>query len=129
MDRREEIQDVQNGEFADLERELKQALRQVAPPAGFADRVMARALRPEQKRGKLLVMPVRWRPWLSGAMAAMLAIGVFTAQEIRLHEQKIEQQRKAELARQQFETAVQITNETLSDVRRQIRQAGVPVGD
>ena len=129
MDRREDTQEWQDEQFADLERELKQALRRVEPPAGFADRVIGRAAGREQKRGKVLVMPVRWRPWVSGAIAATLAIGVFTAQEIRVHQEKVEQQRKAELAKQQFETALQITNETLSDVRQQIRQAGIPSGD
>jgi hypothetical protein len=124
------MQEWKGGEFAELERELKQAMRRVDPPAGFADRVMARIEKPaEQKRAKVLMMPVRWRPWLSGALAAGLAIGVFAVQEVRVHQQEKEQQRKAEMAQQQFEMAVQITNETLNDVRQQIRQAGIPVGD
>ena len=127
------MQEQENEEFAELERDLKQVLRHVDAPAGFADRVIARIEKPtEQKRAKVLMMPVRWRPWLTGAIAAGLVIGVFATEETRRHEQqqKAEMaQRQAEAARQQFEIAVQITGETLNDVRQQIRQAGIPVGD
>jgi hypothetical protein len=33
------------------------------------------------------------------------------------------------LARQQFETAMRITDQTLDQVRQQLQQAGVPVGN
>lgn len=111
--------------FAGLERELTQALRHVDAPEGFAERTMARVQASGPTRGKLLTMPARVRVWGGGAIAAALVVGVFAGQQV--HERH--ERQKAELAEQQFETAMRITDQTLDQVRLQLQQAGVPVGE
>ena len=110
-------------EMSEFEQELAQAMRHVGAPAGFTDRVMERA---EQPRAKVLTMPRRARIWAGGAIAAAVLLGAFGAHEQRLRRQRVEE---AARAQQQFELAVQITGETLANVRAQMRQAGVPAGD
>ena len=116
-------------EFADLERELRQALRPVNPPAGFADRVMARthtSAVEQPKRARILMFPkLRSRIWIPSAVAAMLLVGV--AGE-RAHEQ-MEQRRKAEEAQKQFETALQVTDRALEHARQQLQRAGISFGE
>jgi hypothetical protein len=70
-------------------------------------------------------MPARLRVWSGGAIAAALVAGVFAGQQV--HERR--ERQKAELAEQQFETAMRITDQTLDQVRLQLQQAGVPVGN
>jgi hypothetical protein len=111
--------------FAELEQELKLALRHVDAPAGFAERTMARVQPAGAPRGKLLTMPARLRVWSGSAIAAALVVGVFAGQQV--HERR--ERQKAELAQQQFETAMRITDQTLDQVRLQLAQAGVPVGN
>jgi hypothetical protein len=115
-------------DFTSLERELRQALRPVDPPAGFADRVIARSRGPEhaaapQKRARILMFPaIRSRVWIGSAVAAMLLVGVAGEQA----HQRMEQRRKAEEAQRQFETALQVTDRALEHARQQIERAGVP---
>jgi hypothetical protein len=111
--------------FAELEQDLLQALERVDAPAGFAERAMARVSAAPAQRGKLLMMPSRVRAWASGAVAAALVVGVFAGQQV--HERR--ERQKAALAEQQFETAMRITDQTLDQVRLQLQQAGVPVGN
>jgi hypothetical protein len=111
--------------FAELEQELTQALRRVDAPADFAERTMARVQPAGTPRGKLLTMPARLRVWGGGAIAAALVAGAFAGQQV--HERR--ERQKAQLAEQQFETAMRITDQTLDQVRQQLQQAGVPVGN
>jgi hypothetical protein len=117
-------------DFTSLERELRQALRPVDPPAGFADRVLARAREPEhatvpQKRARILMFPARRsRVLIGSAVAAMLLVGVAGEQA----HQRMEQRRKAEEAQRQFETALQVTDRALEHARQQIERAGIPFG-
>lgn len=111
--------------FAELERELTEALRRVDPPAGFAERTVARVQPGRASRGRLLTMPGRMRVWAGGAIAAALVAGIFAGQQV--HERR--ERQRAELAQQQFETAMRITDQTLDQVRQQLQQAGVKVGD
>lgn len=116
-------------EFAGLERELRQALRPVAPPAGFADRVIARAhaeVAAQPKRARILIFPqLRSRVWIPSAVAAMLLVGVAGEQA---HE-RMEQRRRAEEAQKQFETALQVTDRALDHARQQLQRAGVSFGE
>jgi len=108
----------------EFERNLTQALRPVEAPEGFADRVIARAKAPAPASGKVIRMPLRTRMWATGAIAAALLTGVFGEQtHVRRERQK------EELAQQQFEAAMRITDQTLDDVRVQLQQAGVSIGD
>ena len=107
-----------NSEF---ERNLTQALRPVDAPEGFAERVIARAQRSAPPAGKLIQMPLRTRMWATGAIAAALLTGVFAQQTHVRHERQ-----KAELAQQQFDAAMRITDQTLDDVRQQLQHS---IGD
>ena len=100
------------------EHRLTQALQHVEPPSGFADRVLQRA--EELPQRKVLVMSPRVGTWLTGAIAAALALGVFTGE--RLH-----QRHERERATQQFETATRITDQALAHAREQLQRAGVPL--
>jgi hypothetical protein len=113
--------DELNTEF---ERNLAQALRPVDAPEGFADRVMARAQGSTPGAAKVIRMPLRTRMWATGAIAAALVAGVFAEQTHVRH-----QREKAELAQQQFEAAMRITDQTLDHVKQQLQQAGVSIGD
>ena len=100
-------------------------MRAVDPPEGFADRVMARAQLPAPAQAKVVRMQPRARPWISGAIAAALLAGVYVGDQMHLHHER----ERAELAQQQFETAMRITDETLDHVRLQLQQAGVRIGN
>ena len=115
---------------SEFELQLKEALRSVAPPEGFADRVMARAHAPAP--ATIIRMPLRARPWvrgmISGAIAAGLLVGVYTGEQAHQRHERYERQR-AERAQQQFDTGMRITDQTLEHVRVQLQQAGIAVGD
>jgi len=114
-----------------FERELMQAMRAVDPPEGFADRVMARAQAAEKPRARVLAMPWRGRFWMSGAIAAAVLGGALIGEQVHLRRERERAelaQRRTEAA-QQFETAMQITDQTLTQVRAQLQQAGVPGGN
>ena len=68
---------------------------------------------------------MRTRLWAGGAIAAALLAGAVTGEEIHLRRQR----QRVELAQRQFEVAMRITDETLDNVRRQLQQAGVRIGD
>jgi hypothetical protein len=116
-------------DFTSLESELRHALRPVDPPAGFADRVIARAradAAAQPKRARILMFPaLRSRVWIGSAVAAMLLVGVAGEQA----HVRMEQRRKAEEAQKQFETALQVTDRALEHTRQQLERAGIPFGD
>jgi len=98
-----------------LERELRQALRAVDPPAGFADRVLHRAaMGPARKsigRGPML----RW------ATAAALVIGVSGGLWYRAEEHR---RTEGEEARRQVLLSLQITGSKLHAVQLKINHQG-----
>jgi hypothetical protein len=108
----------------EFEESLTQALRPVDAPEGFADRVVARS-QSAPGVAKVIRMPVRTRAWASGAIAAMLFAGVFFGGQAHVRHER----QKAELAQQQFDAAMRITDQTLDHVRAQLQQAGVSMGD
>jgi type VI protein secretion system component VasF len=107
-----------------FEQELMQAMRAFDPPEGFAERVMERAQASEQPRAKIFAMPRRLPLWTSGAIAAALLLGVFFGVQTHLRQQR----EQAELAQQQFELAMRITDRTLEHTRQQLWSAGVLSG-
>ncbi|MGI4830386.1 MAG: hypothetical protein ACRYFU_19620 [Janthinobacterium lividum] len=112
-------------ELAALESELGKAMRPVALPAGFTDRVVTEAFAASAatkiKRAK--VLPFRsWRLVAGGAIAACLVAGFFGAEDV--HERR-EREHAAVIANQQFKTATRITDEALEHTREQLRRAGV----
>jgi hypothetical protein len=117
------VGEIQPGEFAELEKELRRMLQRVDAPEGFAERTMARARGGGASRGKLLLMPSRLRAWGSGAIAAALVAGILMGEQAHVrHERAAEAQR-------QFEAGMQITDAALEHTRQQLRRAGVQVGD
>jgi hypothetical protein len=122
---------------AELERYLTQALRPVAPPNGFAERIMARIEPASPAHAKpILTMirprrwanwtsPTSWTVWSSGAIAAALLVGFLIAGQIQARHRR----QQAEFAEHQFELALRITGETLDQTRQQLRQAGVDLGN
>jgi type VI protein secretion system component VasF len=111
--------------FTKFEQDLAQAMRGIDPPEGFAERVLARAQASEQPRARVLAMPRRLPLWTSGAIAAALLVGVFAGDQLRARHQR----ERAQLAQQQFEAGVRITDETLEHTREQLAQAGVRFGE
>ena len=105
-------------ETRQFEVRLLQALRPVAAPQGFADRLMAKV--EAAPRRKVLVMSPRTSTWVSGAIAAVLALGIFTGE-------RVHQQHERQLATQQFETATRIEDQALAHAREQLERAGVPL--
>ncbi len=120
MDRGPEAMDrTEREQESALERDLTAALRHTDAPAGFADRVMARATPP--KRATMLAFP-RWRTAVSGAMAASVIAATFLAGTFQ---HRREQARERATANQQFETATRITDQTLAHTREQLERAGI----
>lgn len=98
---------------AELEQRLREALRPIAPPAGFAQRVMAARARRDAERprsGGPAWLAVR-RPWLSAAAALVLAVllvgtGLWGSQRAQEH--------RAREARAQVLEALRISSQTLN---------------
>lgn len=106
------------------EAELRERMKRVAAPAGFAERLMARA-EAEPKRGKVLLFrsPTA-RAWMGGAIAAALTLGVFVGSEV--HERRERQQAQVQ---QQFDTAMQVTDQALDRTRDKLAKAGITLGE
>ena len=126
----------------ELERELTEALRRVDAPEGFAERVMGRAFADPTHDGgtamngapgmaaevKVVVMPrrqgsLRMKAWVGGAVAAMLALGVFGAEQLHQRRQRVA------AANEQFEAAVRVTDHALAQTRTQLQRAGLNLGE
>jgi hypothetical protein len=141
-----------------FEHDLAKALQRVSAPEGFAQRVMgrvcadpdvdgasvvhgARAVLDDGVRGagsdvsearhgapRVLVMRkpmVQGRAWIGGAIAAVLVLGVFGAEQVHVRRER----EKAEMATQQFEAAVLVTDQALQQTREQLARAGLKLGD
>jgi hypothetical protein len=70
-------------------------------------------------------MPARLRLWASGAIAAALLVGVFAGDQLHARHQR----ERAQLAQQQFEAGVRITDDALEHTREQLAQAGIRFGE
>ncbi len=123
--------------LAQMEPALRQALRPEDPPAGFADRLMARAVagdhpaplgasigEPPRPAAKLLSWPAH-KLWTRGAIAAALILGLFEAQST--YSRMREQQRRIAAATAQFQTTERVTVRALAQAREQLQRAGVPL--
>ena len=109
-------------EYSELEKRLRRELGRVDAPPGFADRLMQRIEANDgwgEKASPLRnAAGLRRRGWLSGVVAAAIAAGIFAG--VRMHEV-----RRAEMAEQQFDSAMRITGEALEKTREQLQRAGV----
>lgn len=109
----------------EFEQKLADAMRRVDAPERFADRAYARIQAAEPTRGKVLPMTPRMRLWASGALAAALLLGVVATEEVHRRQQR----EQAEMAQQQFQEALRITDRALDHTRQQLQQAGLQLGD
>lgn len=116
---------MSNLEEQKFEEELTRMMRSVDPPAGFADRTMARVVASSKMPAKVIVMKQRPRPWFSGAIAAALLLGVFFAERVHVRRER----EQAAQAQSQFEAGIRITDRALEHTRQQLQRAGVGVGD
>jgi hypothetical protein len=119
---------VEDLKLAEFELALARAMARVEAPEGFAKRVMERAggaaetlvvMRP--RRGL-----VRMQAWMGGAIAAVLALGMFGAEQLHLRRERAEEAAKAD---QQFAVAMQVTDHALEQTREQLQRAGLKLGD
>ena len=115
----------------EFEQALARALRRVEVRAEMSAKFLAIADQARQEHeqtgrmwitpksgGKLLFFP-RPRAWMGGALAAMLAIGVFAGQQIR------ERHERQQVADQQFATATRIESMALERTRQQLASKGI----
>ena len=113
--------------LAEFELQLARAMRRVDAPEGFAARVMERSTSPADVEQKVLVIRPRsglWRmqAWMGGAIAAVLAIGMYGAEVLH-------QRREQAKADEQFAVAVQATDHALAQTREQLQRAGLKLGE
>jgi hypothetical protein len=113
------------GSFAELEQYLTHAMLRVDPPDGFAERTLARIESSAPVRAKVVTMAPRARFWASGAIAAALLAAVFFSEQTYVRHQH----EQAELAQQQFEAGIRITDNALERTREQLERAGVRIGN
>jgi hypothetical protein len=125
----------------EFEQALGRAMQRVEVRAETSAKFLALADEAERKRlhagggfrliklsngGRVFTMPrlriPQARAWMGGAIAAVLAIGVFAGAHIRDQHQQHERQ---VMAQQQFETAERITDETLARTREQLERHGI----
>jgi hypothetical protein len=114
-----------------FEMELARAMRRVDAPEGFAARVMERTASPTELAEKVVVMRsrsrmMRMQAWAGGAIAAMLAVGMFGAEQLHQRHERAEQ---TAMANQQFAMAVQVTDHALAQTREQLQRAGLRLGE
>ena len=112
----------------EFERQLSRAMKRVNAPETMAKFVML-AAEAEQRRmspgpkAKTRILAFPKPPmWLSGAIAAVLVLGIFVGAQV--HQRAQEQK-----ARQQFETAIRVTDHALDQTRAQLERAGLNLGD
>jgi hypothetical protein len=120
----------------DFEQALGRAMRRVEVRAETTAKFLALAEEAEKSRtkaggglqlvrlsngGRVFAMPriPQARAWMGGAIAAVLAIGVFAGAHVH------EQHERRVVAQQQFETAERITDETLARTRAELEQRGI----
>jgi len=140
-DKRTEMTNQGEASFEDarmkeFEESLARAMRRVEVRAETTAKFLALAEEAERKRvhagggfrlikmsngARLFAMP-RPRAWMGGAIAAVLALGVFVGTHVR---EQHEQHERQVIAQQQFETAERITDETLARTRAELEQRGI----
>jgi hypothetical protein len=132
--REQEMQfEMDDPRMKEFEQALSRAMKRVEVRAETSAKFLALAEEAESKRvkagggfrlikfsngGRVFAMP-RPRAWMGGAIAAVLAIGIFAGAHIH------EQHERRVVAQQQFETAERITDETLARTRAELEQRGI----
>ena len=133
-EREQEMQlEMDDPRMKEFEQALSRAMQRVEVRAETTAKLLALAEEAERKRvqagggfrlikfsdgGRVVAMP-RPRAWMGGAIAAVLAMGIFVGAHVH------EQHERRVVARQQFETAERITDETLARTRAELEQRGI----
>ena len=103
-----------------LEEELRKALRRVEPPAGFAERVLARTA---ADKGKEKAHARSWFSWLGGSglrwATACALCAALAASGIAYHH---EERKRGEQAKAQLMLALRITSSKLQIATQNVRQ-------
>ena len=111
-----------------LEQELKKAMQRVEPPAGFAERVLARAASEKEKKKRRSFFGFGFGfEWLGASnlrWAAASALCVVLATSGILYHR--EQHRKGEEAKEQLMLALRITSSKLQIATDSIRDISAP---
>jgi len=130
---------VEDLKLAEFELTLARAMARVDAPEGFASRVVELAEGggcahvSEARHGVPRVVAMRagrtmWRmqAWMGGAIAAVLALGMFGAEQLHQRRERAEEAAKAD---QQFAVAMQVTDHALETTREQLQRAGLKFGE
>lgn len=107
-----------------LEEELKKALRQVEPPTGFAERVLARVASAKEKKKARRLWVLEWMEASTWRWAAACVLCVVLATSGILY--RGERQRKGEEAKEQLMLALRITSSKLQIAAQSIREINAP---
>lgn len=104
----------------DLEKQLRDALRAVDPPAGFAARVSERT---QPRRWQRRWLPMQGQ-WASAALAASVLATLVLGYGWQMH-----RERQGQQARQQLIEALRVTGAKLDLAYRGVRDASRPGDD
>lgn len=102
-----------------LEDELKRALQRVGPPAGFAERVLARAASEKEKKKARSLFGFEWLGASSIRWATACALCIVLATSGILYRR--EQRRRGEEAKEQLMLALRITSSKLQIATESVR--------
>ncbi|HXS12789.1 MAG TPA: hypothetical protein VN734_08805 [Acidobacteriaceae bacterium] len=128
--------EVEDPRMKEFEQALSRAMQRVEVRAETSAKFLALAEEAERKRahtgdgfrliklsngGRVFAMPrfPQARAWMGGAIAAVLAMGIFAGTHIH------EQHERRAVAQEQFETAERITDQTLARTRAELEQRGI----
>lgn len=106
-----------------LEQELKKALRRTDPPAGFAERVLARAAKEEAKRTRERKR-FQWFGMSGLRLAATCALCLIIAASGLMYQHQ--RNKEGEQAKEQLMLALRITSSKLQIASQGIRQINLP---
>ena len=137
-----EAPEFQDAGMMEFEQALGRAMQRVEVRAETTAKFLALAEEAERKRvhaggrfrlikfssgGRVFTMPriPQARAWMGGAIAAVLAIGVFAGAHIHEQHEQHEQHERQMAAQLQFETAERITDETLARTRERLERQGI----
>lgn len=106
-----------------FEQNLRRALQRQDPPAGFADRVLARAKQGSQEKSARQTIWAALDSWGGLRWATACALCVLLAASGALYEHDI-QQRRGEAAKEQLMLALRITGSKLQIAQQSLEQIG-----
>lgn len=109
--------------MSQLEENLKRALQRIDPPAGFTERVLARAAQAEREEPKSIPQWARFFGTGGPRWAAACAVCVLLAASGALYEHDL-QRRRGEAAKEQLMLALRITGSKLQIAQQSLQLRG-----